>query len=61
MTARDIRFGLILAMCASYVGPGLLTSDGQCSGPRGARRSIVGSAKVRSTKAWLNGKRIGVS
>jgi len=23
MTARDIRFGLILAMCASYVGPGL--------------------------------------
>ena len=25
MTARDIRFGLILAMCASYVGPGLLT------------------------------------
>lgn len=25
MTARDIRFGLMLAMCASYVGPGLLT------------------------------------
>jgi len=27
MTARDIRFGLILAMCASYVGPGLVCTE----------------------------------
>ena len=50
MTARDIRFGLILAMCASYVGPGLLTqtANAQDLAARGDQLQVQQSTQHES-------------